>query len=289
MCVCLYAENRFSSREHTVPFLFFYFFLFFCRFSQKTHALSHVHVTLSEFSFVFFSLRFAVGCLNLFSLRSLFFFGLPTTLQHTEPKRTRKKIAFQKSWSPQALTYDEFYDESSRESWVRSREGGGGTRVLFYVVYSEKIIRITTEKHSDDSSEKKECVVYYNRNCVRGCSERKVCNLLVRCSIPGSSEQSSASKKSKIFTRAAHLDHHFRVAPKALREIHLTISHNEQKQPCRLILKLSHARSYCSSRRERVLTAQQKSQSETPKKCDPAGCQWQTFDVVPRVWLARAR
>lgn len=231
MCVCLYAENRFSSREHTVPFLFFLLLLFFCRFSQKTHALSHVHVTLGEFSF-FFSLRFAVGCLNLFSLRSLFFWFAdysPTHRAEKNPKKNRvsKKLVAASSHVRRIL-------RRVKPRIVGSIPGGRGWDTgLFYVVYSEKIIRITTEKHSDDSSDEKRVWCTTTEFVCAGVASARFATFWSAVLFRVRARSRARQKKSKIFTRAAHLDHHFRVAPKALREIHLTIAHNEQKQPSR--------------------------------------------------------
>lgn len=77
---------------------------------------------------------------------------------------------------PQALTYEEFYDngpKAAEDDPVDDDDDarGGGAGRPFYVVYSEKIIRITTETDDSKNEPKKSEALLHTR--VRANSSRE--------------------------------------------------------------------------------------------------------------------
>lgn len=134
MCVSLRREPFFLSRTHRT-FPLFLLFLFFCRFSQKTHALSHVHVTLSEFSFFFFA-SFRRGMSESFFSSFSFFLVcrlLSNTQSRKEPEKNRvsKKLVAASSHVRRIL-------RRVKPRIVGSIPGGRGWDTVFFMWYIAK-------------------------------------------------------------------------------------------------------------------------------------------------------
>lgn len=229
MCVCLYAENRFSSREHTVS-SFFTFFIFLSFLPKNTCTVTRTRHTERIFLLFFASFRRGMSE-SFFSSFSFFLVCrlLSNTQSRKEPEKNRvsKKLVAASSHVRRIL-------RRVKPRIVGSIPGGRGWDTgLFYVVYSEKIIRITTEKHSDDSSDEKRVWCTTTEFVCAGVASARFATFWFAILFRVRARSRARQKKIQNLHTRRTLGSPLPSGAESFREIHLTIAHNEQKQPSR--------------------------------------------------------